>query len=175
MDQLMEMTNNIYDGGLLDGGFLPKEDIFSPTTMIMSLMVTMLPKLVPHIMPHFVNRLHPESKSDKFHDRDYMLEMETMFKNKFAENLRMVVDILDEDAYGEKVARTGEKGRLATLISTTLEAINVDASQFDGSKMTDLADLVEGRSPKSAFYDMAANAIIAVFSPVFSTLFSGIF
>ena len=30
------------------------------------------------------------------------------------------------------MCRTGEKGRLATLISTTLEAINVDASQFDG-------------------------------------------
>ena len=47
----------------------------------------------------------------------------------------MVVDILEEEQNGgiEKKERSGEEGRLATLITTTLDTINVDISDFDGN------------------------------------------
>ena len=47
----------------------------------------------------------------------------------------MVVDILEEEQNGnlEKKERSGEEGRLAKLITTTLDTINVDISDFDGN------------------------------------------
>ncbi len=47
----------------------------------------------------------------------------------------MVVDILEEEQNGgiEKKERSGEEGRLATLITSTLDTINVDISDFDGN------------------------------------------
>ena len=44
----------------------------------------------------------------------------------------MVVDILNEEKVGEKVERSGEEGRLARLITTTLDTVGVDVSDFDG-------------------------------------------
>lgn len=158
MDQLAELTNNIYDGGFL------KEGLSSPSSVILSLLVTMLPKLVPRLMPQIISRVSPQTETSRFAEEDYMYEMETMFRQKFSNNLRMVVDILNEERTGEAQERTGEEGRLARLITSTLDTINVDISDFDGGRMTDLADLVSGVSPRAAMYNMVADTIIGVFS-----------
>jgi len=162
MDQFEELTNNIYDSGILGKeGF-----IAAPHNVILSLMVTMLPKVVPLIMPEIISRVNPDASSSRFDEDNYKYEMETMFRNKFADNLMMVVDILNEEKVGQKVERSGEEGRLARLITTTLDTVGVDISDFDGSKMVDLADLVSGRSPRSAMYNLAADTIISVLSNV---------
>jgi len=158
MDQLAEITNNIYDAGILG-----KEGLMtSPSTILMSLMVTMLPKLVPYIMPQIIMRVNPKSAA-RFEDGTYdPYEMETMFRDKFVQNLVMVNDILNEEAAGEVRERKGEEGRLATLITSTLDTVGVDVSEFDGSKMLDMADLVSGRSPRSAMYNLVADTIINI-------------
>merc|ERR1712126_311232 len=126
----------------------------------------MLPKMVPRIMPSLISRVSPNTQASRFDDESYLYEMENMFRNKFADNLRIVVDILEEGRTGQVKNRSGEEGRLARLITSTLETINVDISDFDGSKMTELADLVSGVSPRAGMYNMMADTLI----PVFSTL-----
>jgi len=166
MDQLAELTNNIYDGGFL------KESVMDPSSMFLGLMVTMLPKLVPRIMPEIISRVSPTTKTSRFDDESYKYQMEEMFRKKFSDNLRMVVDILDEEKSGEVRQRSGEAGRLARLITTTLDTINVNIADFDGSKMSDLADIVSGASPRSAMYNMVADTILTVISSVASLLFN---
>ncbi|XP_023327167.1 uncharacterized protein LOC111700477 isoform X2 [Eurytemora carolleeae] len=168
MDQFAELTNTIFDAGMVG-----KEEMMSPSTMFLSLMVAMIPKLVPRIMPSLISRMNPEAGLSRFNDPTYLLELENSFRDKFAENLRMVVDILEEEQNGgiEKKERSGEEGRLATLITSTLDTINVDISDFDGSKMIDLADLVSGQGPRAAVYNVMAEALIGVFSTISSFFF----
>eukprot|EP00088_Acartia_fossae_P035783 TRINITY_DN36902_c0_g1_i1.p1 TRINITY_DN36902_c0_g1~~TRINITY_DN36902_c0_g1_i1.p1 ORF type:complete len:180 (-),score=39.65 TRINITY_DN36902_c0_g1_i1:311-820(-) len=160
MDQFAELSNNIYDSGIV------KEGLTSPSSLFLSLIVTMIPKIVPRMMPRVMTKMYPGVSVSRFDDVNYIHHVEDMFREKFAQNLMIVVDILDEEKYGLKKERYGREGQLARIINTSLHALNIDVRQFDSQRLTELAELVNGHSPRAEMYNLIGDMILAVFQTI---------
>ena len=160
MDQFAELSNNIYDSGII------KEGLTSPTSLILSLMVTMIPKIVPRLMPKMMTKMYPGVSVSRFDDVNYVHSVEDMFRDKFAQNIMIVVDILDEEKYGIKKARFGQEGQLAKIIKTALHSLNIDIRQFDSDRLAELAELVNGRSARAEMYNLIGDMVLAVFQTI---------
>merc|ERR1719479_478495 len=65
------------------------ENLPCPSSLLLGVLVTLLPKMVPRLMPYFLGSATAEVKS-RFSDPQYFLESEEVFREKFVENLKMV-------------------------------------------------------------------------------------
>merc|ERR1712165_160577 len=131
-------------------------------TLFLGVFVTLLPKLVPRLMV----MMSPERKS-KFSDPAFLPEGEKMFREKFSENLQMVEDIITTFGDENQLEKsTSEATGFKKFLFSSLEALDIDVMDYIGNlemnSIKQLGRLARGEDRLSPYYDMAADAIIAV-------------
>merc|ERR1712141_216072 len=90
---LGRVVGEVAHAGFAENGL---ENLPCPSSLLLGVLVTLLPKMVPRLMPYFLGSASAEVKN-RFYDPQYLLENEEMFREKFVENLKMVEDIIDDN------------------------------------------------------------------------------
>merc|ERR1712083_559966 len=165
------LSNEIYDHGLP----AKESGLPCPSSLMLGVFVTMLPKMVPRILPFFMNSDSPGLKA-KFDDPNYLKEGEQMFKDKFTENLQMVEDIIASVGNDNQLEKkSSEYTGFKKFLFGSLEALDINVSDYLGGLEVDsirkLARIARGEDVYSPYYIMAADALLAVGSYLYQTIF----
>jgi len=112
----------------------------------------------------------------KFDDPNYLLEGEQMFKDKFSENLQMVEDIISSVGNDNQLEKkSSEYTGFKKFLFGSLEALDINVSDYLGGLEVDsirkLARIARGEDVYSPYYTMAADALLAVGSYLYQSLF----
>merc|ERR1711942_385451 len=139
---------------------------------MLGVLVTLLPKMVPRILPYFMG--NPELR-ERFSDSDYIAESEQIFRDKFTENLRMVEDIVNAAENNSLEKKSKEFTGFKKFLFGSLEALDINVSDYLGglevNSIQKLARIARGEDTYSPYYIMAADAIIAVGSYLYQSMF----
>jgi len=84
---ISEFTNEIYDQST--AAFDQEQD---STRVFLGILVTLLPKIIPRIMPAIMGG--DARIQEKFQDKEYITQVEEMFREKFLENLGVFENLI---------------------------------------------------------------------------------
>merc|ERR1712115_652799 len=162
------LSNEIFDNGLP----AKESGLPCPSSLMLGVFVTMLPKLVPRILPFFMNNDSPGLKA-KFDDPNYLKEGEQMFKDKFSENLQMVEDIISSVGNDNQLEKkSSDYTGFKRFLFGSLEALDINVSDYIGGlevkSVQKLARIAQGEDSMSGLYNIIADGIIAVSSFIFN-------
>merc|ERR1712109_290716 len=130
--------------------------------------------MVPRLMPYFLGSAAPEVKS-RFSDPQYLLENEDVFREKFVENLKMVEDIVEAAEDNTLERKSQDYTGFKRFLFGSLEALDINVSDYIGGlevkSVQKLARIARGEDVYSPYYTMAADALIAVGSYLYQSIF----
>merc|ERR1712140_87694 len=135
---ISEFTNEIYDQST--AAFDQEQD---STRVFLGILVTLLPKIIPRIMPAIMGG--DARIQEKFQDKEYITQVEEMFREKFLENLGVFENlIVGEPASFQSELLAGIhflKDRMQRSIAREDDSINRVANTIWSTAIT-IADLI---------------------------------
>merc|ERR1712227_687788 len=165
---LGRVVGEVAHAGLAENGL---ENLPCPSSLLLGVLVTLLPKMVPRLMPYFLGSTAPEVKS-RFSDPQYLLENEEVFREKFVENLKMVEDIVEAADDNTLERKSQDYTGFKRFLFGSLEALDINVSDYIGGlevkSVQKLARIAQGEDSMSGLYNIIADGIIAVSSFIFN-------
>merc|ERR1712173_372048 len=165
---LGRVVGEVAHAGLAENGL---ENLPCPSSLLLGVLVTLLPKMVPRLMPYFLGSAAPEVKS-RFSDPQYLLENEEVFREKFVENLKMVEDIVEAAEDNTLERKSQDYTGFKRFLFGSLEALDINVSDYIGGlevkSVQKLARIAQGEDSMSGLYNIIADGIIAVSSFIFN-------
>merc|ERR1711983_642281 len=124
-------------------------------------------------MPVFMTNSAPEIKA-KFDSEDFVKNNEEMLKEEFTKYFQIVEDIVDTfDGTGLK--KSSEYTGFQRFLLGCLESLDIDVTHFIGSlelrRVQQLGDIARGTDPNSGMYNAIADAIIALGTFLYESIF----
>jgi len=165
---LGRVVGEVAHAGLAENGL---ENLPCPSSLLLGVLVTLLPKMVPRLMPYFLGSAAPEVKS-RFSDPQYLLENEEVFREKFVENLKMVEDIVEAAEDNTLERKSQDYTGFKRFLFGSLEALDINVSDYIGGlevkSVQKLARIAQGEDSMSGLYNIIADGIITVSSFIFN-------
>jgi len=165
---LGRVVGEVAHAGLAENGL---ENLPCPSSLLLGVLVTLLPKMVPRLMPYFLGSASAEVKS-RFSDPGYLIESEEVFREKFVENLRMVEDIVTAAEDNTLERKSQDYTGFKRFLFGSLEALDINVSDYIGGlevrSVQRLARIAQGEDSMSGLYNIIADGIMAVSSFIFN-------
>merc|ERR1712037_1007870 len=165
---LGRVVGEVAHAGLAQNGL---ENLPCPSSLLLGVLVTLLPKMVPRLMPYFLGSASAEVKS-RFSNPQDLAATEELFREKFIENLKIVEDVVmaAEDNTLERKSQdyTGFK----RFLFGSLEALDINVSDYIGGlevrSVQRLTRIAQGEDSMSGLYNVITDGIMAVSSFIFN-------
>merc|ERR1712210_218455 len=150
---LGRVVGEVAHAGLASNGL---ENLPCPSSLLLGVLVTLLPKMVPRLMPYFLGSASAEE----------------LFREKFIENLKIVEDVVmaaeDNTLERKRQDYTGFK----RFLFGSLEALDINVSDYIGGlevrSVQRLTRIAQGEDSMSGLYNVITDGIMAVSSFIFN-------
>merc|ERR1712012_953052 len=170
MDYLSD-TENFYNYDYND--IMAPRAAGTTNTLFLGVFITIIPKLLPRIMPAVMTSAAPEIKA-KFDAPDFIETNEEMLKEEFTKYFQIIEDIV-ATFNGESMKKSSEYTGFQRFLLGCLESLDIDVTKFIGQlelrRVQQLGEIARGTDPNSGMYNAIADAIIAMGTFLYESLF----